>query len=150
MPAVAGSLRSSLLPPRWSPSAPAPSSPSRGRTTRRRLRYSAADRILHASDAQTFVDTRGSKATFVRSLSKDGVVIVPTGMKPAPDGKAYVLWLQHDNKMVARGGHGRLRQALRADRRRQAATGGAVSIEDAGTTPDSPSDQVAALYDFDA
>ena len=112
---------------------------------------SAADRILRAPDAQTFVDTRGgTKATLVRSLSQDGVVIVPTGMKPAPAGKAYALWLQHDNKMVLAGIMDDSGDPVVLTGDALDATGGAVSIEDAGATPDSPSADVAALYDFRA
>ena len=111
----------------------------------------AADRILRAPDAQTFVDTRGgTKATLVRSLSQDGVVIVPTGMKPAPAGKAYALWLQHDNKMVLAGIMDDSGDPVVLAGDALDATGGAVSIEDAGATPDSPSADVAALYDFRA
>ena len=113
--------------------------------------FSAADKILQAPDAQAYVDTiGGTDVTFVRSVKQNGVVIVPTGMKPAPAGKAYALWLQHDNKMVLAGIMSDSDEPVVLDGDAATATGGAVSIEDAGAQPTSPSADVAALFNFRA
>ncbi len=112
---------------------------------------SAADAVLRAPDAETFSDTiGGTDVTLVRSLSKQAVVIVPTGMPPAPDGKAYVLWLQHDNTMSLAGIMDDSGEPVVLTGDAVTATGGAVSIEDAGETPTNPSADVAALFDFGA
>jgi hypothetical protein len=112
---------------------------------------SAADRILRAPDAEAYVDTiGGTEVTLVRSVRENGVVIVPTGMEPAPPGKAYALWLQHDNKMVLAGIMGDSDEPVVLAGDAVTATGGAVSIEDAGEQPTNPSAEVAALFDFKA
>lgn len=66
---------------------------------------SVADRVLSAEDATTTsVDLpRGAQARVVRSVSEGKAVLVTSDMPPAPDGKVYELWLQHDDVMVPAG-----------------------------------------------
>ncbi|MEI7055645.1 anti-sigma factor [Nocardioides sp. CCNWLW239] len=66
---------------------------------------SVADRVLSAEDATTVsVDLpRGAQARVVRSVSEGKAVLVTSDMPPAPDGKVYELWLQHDDVMVPAG-----------------------------------------------
>ena len=66
----------------------------------------AADRIRAAADAETFQQELdgGAVATVVRSKSLNQAVLVTHDMPPAPDGKVYELWLNHDGVgMVAAG-----------------------------------------------
>lgn len=112
----------------------------------------AAERILAAPDAETFTNTfggPGKDVTVVRSVSLDAAVIVPEGMPPAPDGHAYALWLQHDNRMVPAGIMDDPGEPVVLKGDAASATGAAVSVEPSGTNPVSPSDQVAALFEFD-
>jgi Anti-sigma-K factor rskA len=112
----------------------------------------AAERVLAAPDAETFTNTfggPGKNVTMVRSLSLKSVVIVPEGMPPAPSGHAYALWLQHDNRMVPAGIMDDSGEPVVLTGDAITATGAAVSVEEAGQTPESPSDQVAALFEFD-
>ena len=76
-------------------------------------------------------------------------MIVPTGMPPAPSGKSFALWLQHDNTMALAGIMDDSGDPVVLTGDAVTATGGAVSVEDAGTTPTNPSGDVVALFDFD-
>jgi hypothetical protein len=112
----------------------------------------AAERVLAAPDAETFTNTfggPGKDVTMVRSVSLNSVVIVPEGMPAAPSGHSYALWLQHDNRMVPAGVMGEPGEPVVLTGDAVTATGAAVSVEAAGETPTSPSDQVAALFEFD-
>jgi anti-sigma-K factor RskA len=110
-------------------------------------RFSA---IAEASDAHTFTMKVGNAtASVVVSRKRNEAYIQTTGMPAAPAGKEYVLWLQHgptmtqagvmpagpDNKVLFSG------DAATAD-------GAAVSVEDAGTEPTQPSDDVVATFAF--
>lgn len=66
---------------------------------------STAERVLSAEDATTVSAElpRGAHARIVRSISEGKAVLVTSDMPPAPDGKVYELWLQHDNIMVPAG-----------------------------------------------
>ena len=89
----------------------------------------------------------GVSATLYRSKKLNEAAIRTKNMPAAPPGKQYVLWLQHgatmtqagvmpegpDNKVVLSG------DAATAD-------GAAVSIEDAGSEPTSPSDDIAVSF----
>jgi anti-sigma-K factor RskA len=114
---------------------------------------SRVEQLQAAGDVQRFslpVGDGGS-ATVYRSKRLNEAAIVTKGMPAAPEGKEYVLWLQHgtmmtqagvmpvgsDNKVLFSG------DAATAD-------GAAVSIEDAGTEPIQPSDDVVALFSFNA
>ncbi len=66
----------------------------------------AADRIRAAADAETFEQKLdgGAVATVIRSKSLNQAVLVTQDMPPAPEGKTYELWLNHDGVgMVAAG-----------------------------------------------
>lgn len=66
---------------------------------------STAERVLSAEDAKTVsVELpRGASARIVRSVSEGKAVLVTSDMPPAPDGKVYEIWLQHDDVMVPAG-----------------------------------------------
>lgn len=108
--------------------------------------------IAGASDARTFTVPLegGGQAVFVVSKQQNGAYIQATGMPPAPSGHQYVLWLQHgltmapagvmpdpDGKVVLSG------DAATAD-------GAAVSVENAGPMPSTPSADVVAAVSFNA
>jgi hypothetical protein len=115
---------------------------------------SAVDAVLQARDAERFTNTfpGGVRATVVRSKSLDRAVLVAEDMPAAPKGRTYALWLQRGNVMVPAGTmsgsddptHGVL---LRGDA--SSAQGAGVTVEDAGTTPTTPSENVVALFEFD-
>ena len=113
-------------------------------------RFSA---IVEAPDTQhVTVDLGdGASATVYRSKKLNEAAIRTKGMPAAPAGHQYVLWLQHgammtlagvmpegpDNRVVLSG------DAATAD-------GAAVSIEEAGSAPTTPSDDIAATFSFGA
>ncbi|MDN4160941.1 anti-sigma factor [Nocardioides abyssi] len=68
-------------------------------------RLSAVDRIKQASDVQTFRHEfpDGAEAILYRSTSLNEAVVVTHDMGPAPEGKVYQAWLQHDDTMVSAG-----------------------------------------------
>jgi anti-sigma factor RsiW len=115
---------------------------------------SAVDQVLQARDAERFTNTfpGGVEATVVRSRSLDRAVLVADGMPAAPSGRAYALWLQNGNVMVPAGimsgtddpAHGVLLRGEAAS-----AQGAGVTIEAAGTSPTTPSEEVVALFDFE-
>lgn len=112
-----------------------------------------ADAVLQAADAETFANSfsgsGGQQVTVVRSLSLQKAVIVPEGMPPAPGGHRYALWLQHDNRMVPAGFMDDSGTAIVLTGDAVTATGAAISVEDDGADPTTPSDDVVALFDFD-
>ena len=110
---------------------------------------SAADQVLRAADAETFSNSYPAGVTVVRSLSKQSAVIVPKNMPPAPSGHRYALWLQHDNRMVPAGFMDGSGKPIVLTGDAVTATGAAISIEEAGTTPSNPSADVVALFDFE-
>lgn len=59
---------------------------------------SAVDQVLQANDAEEYVQEfpDGSTATLTRSKSLNQAVLVTSDMAPAPDGKVYELWLDHE------------------------------------------------------
>ncbi len=61
-------------------------------------RLTAAEQVMKASDAErVFLDLgEAGRATVFRSKSADRAVIVTEDMVPAPEGKAYELWLVSD------------------------------------------------------
>lgn len=68
-------------------------------------RVSALDRVKAAEDVQVFNHTfeDGAEATLYRSASLNQAIVVTDRMGPAPDGKVYQAWLQHDETMVSAG-----------------------------------------------
>jgi anti-sigma-K factor RskA len=108
--------------------------------------------IAHAPDARSYTVSVGDgSATVVVSKERNEAYIQTEGMPAAPEGHEYVLWLQHgttlspagvmpegpDTKVLFSG------DAATAD-------GAAVSVEEAGTEPTQPSDDVVATFPFDA
>lgn len=68
-------------------------------------RLSAVERIQQASDVQTFRHRfpDGAEAVLYRSASLNEAVVVTHDMGPAPEGKVFQTWLQHDDTMVSAG-----------------------------------------------
>ena len=114
-------------------------------------RPTPAEQVMAASDAThvkvTLAD--GSSATVVRSVSEGKAVLVTRGMKPAPDGKVYELWLQNpQGTMVPAGlmtGSGDRTQLLEGDAAH--ATAAAISVEPSGGSR-APTSEPIALFDF--
>jgi anti-sigma-K factor RskA len=111
-------------------------------------RFSA---IAEAPDAQHFTVELGggASATVYRSKKLNEAAIRTKGMPPAPAGKQYVLWLKHGSTMTPAGvmpPHADNRVVLSGDA--ASADGAAVSIEDAGSEPTQPSDDIAAAFSF--
>ncbi|MDQ3484887.1 MAG: anti-sigma factor [Actinomycetota bacterium] len=71
---------------------------------------SAAQRVLDASDAETFTrelgddGTDAATATVTRSRELDLAVLSTTGLSPLPDGQVYELWLMRDNGEILSAG----------------------------------------------
>jgi anti-sigma factor RsiW len=66
----------------------------------------AAEQVRAADDAETYRQTLddGAVATVIRSQSLNRAVLVTDDLPPAPEGKVYALWLEHDGVgMVAAG-----------------------------------------------
>jgi hypothetical protein len=110
---------------------------------------SATDRIVQAQDAEKFTNTfpGGAKVTVVRSKALNEAVVMTDGLDKAPDGRAYVMWLQHDNVMVPAGTMGDGTTTIMSGDA-ATATGAGVTIEDASVEPTTPSENVVALFDF--
>jgi anti-sigma-K factor RskA len=108
-------------------------------------------RVVQADDAQTFrvpVGDGGS-VTVVRSAKLNDAYIVTKGMPAAPTGKQYVLWLKHGGTMTQAGVMpARADNKVRFSGDAASADGAAVSIEDAGSDPTSPSGEIAAAFSF--
>ena len=114
---------------------------------------SAVDRVLKAQDAERFTNTfpGGVEATVVRSKSLNSAVLIADEMPAAPSGRAYALWLQKGNVMVPAGimsgsEHPEDGVLLRGDA--ATARGAGVTLEEAGTDPTTPSEDVVALFEF--
>ena len=93
----------------------------------------------------------GGSATVYRSKKLNEAVIVTKGMPAPRPASQYVLWLQHGDVMVPAG----VMPRARTTRCCSAATpppptGPRITVEDAGTEPTEPSDDVVALFAFDA
>jgi anti-sigma factor RsiW len=106
--------------------------------------------VAEASDAHTYkVQLGDATASVVVSKKNNGAYIVTQRMPAAPAGKEYVLWLQHGSMMTQAGvmPKGPDNEVLLSG---DAATadGAAVSIEDAGSQPTQPSDDVVAVFAF--
>jgi len=111
----------------------------------------SAEQVLEAGDAQRFtVDLDGGgTATVVRSRELNQAVLEAHDMPDAPAGHAFVLWLGHDGVMTQAGvmPQGADQEVLLSGDA-ASATSAAVSLEDAGTNPTSPSDDVVASFDL--
>jgi len=113
---------------------------------------SRVEQIQAASDVQAVTVSVGESgsATVYRSERLNEAAIVTEGMPAAPSGKQYVLWLQHGSTMTQAGimPEGSDNEVVLSG---DAATANAaaVSVEEAGTDPSQPSDDVVALFTFD-
>ena len=113
---------------------------------------SAVDRVLQAEDAEEYVQEfpDGSTATLTRSKSLNRAVIVTSDMAPAPEGKLYELWLDHDGVMVPAGLMPAEADAVvmlegdAAD-----AEGAGISIEPAPNGSETPTGEIVALIPFE-
>jgi len=114
---------------------------------------SQTEQVLTASDAQRYTVNfdGGATATLVRSQDLNKAVLVTEDMPAAPADHAYALWLQHDDVMVPAGimPEGPDNEVLLSG---DAATadGAGITVETAGQEPTEPSDDVVALFTFDA
>jgi anti-sigma factor RsiW len=114
---------------------------------------SQVEQVLAAEDAERFTQTLpdGSTATVVRSVSENGAVLVTEGLADAPSGHDYALWLQQDGEMELAGimPPGPDQEVL-LEGDAATAEGAGISVEEAGTEPVAPSDEVVALFAFDS
>jgi len=113
---------------------------------------SRVEQIQAAGDVQAFTVPvgEGGSATVYRSERLNEAAIVTDDMPPAPSGKQYVLWLQHGSTMTQAGimpAGSDNEVVLSGDA--ATANAAAVSVEEAGTDPTQPSDDVVALFSFD-
>jgi anti-sigma-K factor RskA len=109
--------------------------------------------VLEAGDAQSFTVhlDGGATATVVQSKKLDKAVLKTKDMPDAPDGKAYALWLQHDDVMVPAGIMPKgpdNEVVLSGDA--ATASAAAISIEDAGDEPTEPAGDIVAEFPFNA
>jgi anti-sigma-K factor RskA len=107
-----------------------------------------AEQVRAADDAETFTQTLedGAVATVIRSKSLNRAVLVADDMAPAPEGKVYELWLQHeDDGMVAAGlmEEGQHEVVLEGDP--ATAIGFGITVEPAGGSDQPTSDPVALI-----
>jgi anti-sigma-K factor RskA len=114
---------------------------------------SRVEQIEAAGDVQRFTVPvgDGGTATVYRSKRLNAAAIVTKGMPAAPSDHAYALWLQHGDVMVPAGimpAGADNEVVLSGDA--ATADGAGITIEDAGTEPTQPSDDVVALVSFDA
>ena len=111
------------------------------------------EQIQAADDVQRFTVPvgDGGSATVYRSEELNGAAIVTEDMPGAPSGSEYVLWLQHGSTMTPAGvmPSGSDNEVVFSGDA-ASANGAAVSVEDAGTEPTQPSDEVVATFTFDA
>ena len=110
-----------------------------------------AEQVRAADDAETFTQTLedGAVATVIRSKSLNRAVLVAEDMAPAPDGKVYELWLDHEGVgMVAAGlmEEGEHEVVLEGDP--ATAIGFGISVEPAGGSEE-PTGEVVALIPFE-
>jgi Anti-sigma-K factor rskA, C-terminal/Putative zinc-finger len=93
----------------------------------------------------------GGSATVYRSKQLNKAAIVTQGMPAAPSGHQYVLWLQHGSMMTQAGvmPEGADNEVVFSGDA-ASADGAAISIEDAGSVPTQPSDDIAAVFSFDS
>jgi anti-sigma-K factor RskA len=107
--------------------------------------------VLEASDAQKFTVPVGDGGivSVVRSKKLNDAYIVTKGMPTAPSGKQYVLWLKHGGTMTQAGVMpAGADNEVRFSGDAASADGAAVSIEDFGSDPTQPSDDIAAAFSF--
>lgn len=114
-------------------------------------RLTAAERVLRAPDARSvtldFPD--GASARVTRSVREGRAVITTDDMPPAPAGKVYQLWFQHEDGSMTPAGVMPPREdqtvLLRGDA--ADAVGAGITVEPAGGSPE-PSGEPIALFEF--
>ncbi|HEX6149012.1 anti-sigma factor [Nocardioides sp.] len=107
-----------------------------------------AEQVRAAEDAETFTQTLddGAVATVIRSKSLNRAVLVAEDMEPAPAGKVYELWLEHEGVgMVAAGlmEEGQREVVLEGDP--ADAVGFGITVEPDGGSDQPTSDPVALI-----
>ena len=107
-----------------------------------------AEQVRAADDAETFSQTLddGAVATVIRSKSLNRAVLVTENMPPAPDGKVYETWLEHDDVgMVAAGlmENGQQEVVLEGDP--ATAIGFGITVEPDGGSDEPTADPVAII-----
>ncbi len=114
---------------------------------------SRIEQVIEAGDAQRFTVEfdGGATATVVRSKELNKAVLVTKDMPAPPDGHAYALWLQHDDVMVPAGimPEGSDNEILLSGDA-ASANGAGITVEASDHEPTEPSDDVVALFSFDA
>jgi hypothetical protein len=111
------------------------------------------DQVLAQGDAQEYstVLADGSSMSVARSSHLDQAVLEAHAMQAAPSGKQYVVWARSGQSMTAIGVLPRasdFTMTMSADA--VGAQGVAVSVEDEGRVPASPSDDIVADIRFSA
>ncbi|HUP98974.1 MAG TPA: anti-sigma factor [Aeromicrobium sp.] len=113
------------------------------------VQVTLADRIRNADDAQTWTRSlpSGARATLVRSESVGKAVIRTSGLRPAPAGKVYQLWLQEPTGLVSAGlfSAGDSEVVLRGDAAQ--ALGAGLTVEPSGGSP-APTTTPLVFVDF--
>lgn len=113
-------------------------------------RLSAADQILQAPDAETYVQRlpNGAEARLVRSQELHRAVVMTRNMPAAPVGKAYELWFQDpQDGMVPAGLMPAQGDMLVLDGDASTAIGAGITVEDAAGSHVPTTDPVA-LFTF--
>ena len=114
-------------------------------------RLTAAEQVLRAPDARsvTLEFPDGASARVTRSVREGRAVITTEDMPPAPTGKVYQLWFQHDDGSMTPAGVMPPRPdqtvLLRGDA--ADAVGAGITVEPAGGSPE-PSGEPIALFEF--
>lgn len=114
---------------------------------------SRTDQVIEASDAQEFTQPLpgGGTATVVWSQEENGAVLITHDLPAAPSGHEYALWLQQDDVLVPAGiMPGGADDTVLFEGDAATADGAGITVEVAGENPEQPSDDVVALFAFDA
>jgi Anti-sigma-K factor rskA, C-terminal/Putative zinc-finger len=114
---------------------------------------SQVEQIQAASDVQRYTVplSDGGSATIYRSKKLNEAAIVTQDMPAAPAGHDYVLWLQHGEALVPAGVMPEgADNAVVFSGDAASASGAGITVEEAGTEPTRPSEDVVALVAFDA
>lgn len=113
---------------------------------------SQVEQIQAASDVQTYPVplSGGGSATIYRSKRLNEAAIVTRDLPAAPAGHDYVLWLQHGKTLVPAGvvPEG-ADNAVVLSGDAASANGAGITVEESGTEPTEPSEDVVALIAFD-
>jgi anti-sigma-K factor RskA len=113
---------------------------------------SQVEQIQAASDVQRYTVplSDGGNATIYRSKKLDEAAIVTQDMPAPPTGHDYVLWLQHGEALVPAGVMPEgADNAVVFSGDAASADGAGITVEEVGTEPRQPSDDVVALVAFD-